>query len=293
MTEPLSAATRPRSPRPAARTFDAAPDRLRGRWPATDQLTGPATRRAPGGRADADGIAAAEVDQRPTQRTQPDIIDVDLIDAAQQDVAMERLATFAERTTAINAQFTDPSTGEPASTNPWSPSTHYGAPDTQHPFIPFPAPTSRLRRRRQRRQQPDVFNAGGRRAHARRLVFRFPPSQHPVEHSRGRGGLGGPPAWDTTGAEGIAAGFRGQPHGLCHQHGIGGPGDGRGHQHRVATQFHGLDDVTRPTDAGAHRKHCPDHRRRIWHRARTGAGAAPQGATRSSSPAVDCPCSRR
>jgi hypothetical protein len=184
MTEPLSAATRPRSPRPAARTFDAAPDRLRGRWPATDQLTGPATRRAPGGRADADGIAAAEVDQRPTQRTQPDIIDVDLIDAAQQDVAMERLATFAERTTAINAQFTDPSTGEPASTNPWSPSTHYGAPDTQHPFIPFPAPTSRLRRRRQRRQQPDVFNAGGRRAHARRLVFRFPPSQHPVEHSR-------------------------------------------------------------------------------------------------------------
>lgn len=119
MTEPLSAATRPRRRRPAARTFDAAPDRLRGRWPATDQLTEPGTHRVSADRVDADGTAAADVDI--AQRARPDIIHVDLVDPARQDLMvdparqdlmMERLATFAERMTAINVQLTNPSTGE-------------------------------------------------------------------------------------------------------------------------------------------------------------------------------------
>lgn len=110
MTEPLSATTRPRHRRPAARTIDAAPDRLRGRWPATDQLTEPGTHRTSADRADAYGTAAADVDI--AQRARPDIVHVDRGDPARQDVTMERLATFAERMTAINVQMTNPSTGE-------------------------------------------------------------------------------------------------------------------------------------------------------------------------------------
>ncbi len=111
MTEPLSAAARPGRRRRATRTFGATPDRLAGRWPATDQLTGPATRQAPADRGEADPAAAAEF--QPSDEPAPPVgIEVNAADAAQPDLAPERTATFTERMAAINAHFTNSSTGE-------------------------------------------------------------------------------------------------------------------------------------------------------------------------------------
>jgi hypothetical protein len=112
MTEPLSAATRPRRRRPAAGTFDAVPNRPRGRWPATDQLTGPFQQQPAADLVDAGQAVAAELNQQTVQHPQPDPTVANLAEDPPRDVAAERPSTFAERMIAIDAQFTNPSTGE-------------------------------------------------------------------------------------------------------------------------------------------------------------------------------------
>lgn len=109
MTEPLSAAAGPGRQRRANRTFGAAADRLAGRWPATDQLTGPAIRQAPADRGEVDPAATAQSLQLSDEPASSVGIEVN---AAQPDLAPERTATFADRMAAIDAHFTNPSTGE-------------------------------------------------------------------------------------------------------------------------------------------------------------------------------------
>jgi len=108
MTEPLSVATRPNRQRRPIRTADAAPDRLRGRWPATDQLTGPAIATPTDGGGQ-DRVAAALVTG---QLTQEAALSNNVVGDARQKLTPERAQTFADRMAAIDAHFSNPSTGE-------------------------------------------------------------------------------------------------------------------------------------------------------------------------------------
>lgn len=112
MTEPLNAATSSGGRRRTARTFGAAADRLTGRWPATEQLTEPTLQPAPDNPSQPgpDGVVAS---LRPrSDQSSPVSAEVEVEATAEADVAQERLATFAERMVAVNASFSNPSTGE-------------------------------------------------------------------------------------------------------------------------------------------------------------------------------------
>lgn len=112
MTEPLSAATGPVRQRRPIRAFGAAANRLRSRWPATDQLAAPTTQPTSTVRGEVDPPPTAEPLQLPAKSASPVSVGVTAADRAQPDLAQERLATFAERMASVNASFTNPSTGE-------------------------------------------------------------------------------------------------------------------------------------------------------------------------------------
>jgi hypothetical protein len=110
MTAPLSAVTQ--LSRQRRGSFDAAPDGHRGRWPATDELIGPATLQAPTDRAESGPSATAAARQLADAAGSPVNIEVNVAADDQQAPAPERPATFAERMATISAHFTNPSTGE-------------------------------------------------------------------------------------------------------------------------------------------------------------------------------------
>ena len=111
MTEPLRSATNLGRRRRPVNTSGAAANGLRGRWPATDQLTAPtvdhnSTSRGEGEEqpAPAESLPAA-----PGPALSPD---VDVDDRVDRDLDQGRLVTFEQRMAAVNASFTNPSTGE-------------------------------------------------------------------------------------------------------------------------------------------------------------------------------------
>ena len=107
MTEPLRAAPRAGRTGRTIHTTGAAADRLRGRWPAIDQLTGPEIDTpTDGGRQDR--VAAAQSHQRPHEPALANVVP----NHVRQNLAPERAQTFAERMAAIDAHFSNPSTGE-------------------------------------------------------------------------------------------------------------------------------------------------------------------------------------
>ena len=107
MTEPLRAAPRASRTRRTIHTTGAAADRLRGRWPATDQLTRSAIDIFTD-RGEQDRVAAVQSQQRPHEAALPNGV----ADDARQDLTPERDQTFAERMAAIDAHFSNPSTGK-------------------------------------------------------------------------------------------------------------------------------------------------------------------------------------
>ena len=110
MTERLSAATQ--LSRQRRGSLNVAPDRHRGRWPATDELTAVINAPIATDQARSDPAATAQTRQLADPASPLFSVEVNSAGGDQQAPVSERPATFAERMATINAHFTNPPTGE-------------------------------------------------------------------------------------------------------------------------------------------------------------------------------------